>query len=45
MPLSTIDIDAIWNEANERERKLLNNEIIETTSVHTDRLRSVRIFV
>lgn len=37
--LRTIDIDAIWNEANERERKLLINEIIETVIVHGDRLQ------
>ena len=37
--LRTVDIDAIWNEANERERKLLVNEIIEAVIVHTDRLQ------
>ena len=37
--LRTVDIDAIWNEANDRERKLLVNEIIETVIVHADRLQ------
>ena len=37
--LRTVDIDAIWNEANDRKRKLLINEIIETVIVHADRLQ------
>ena len=37
--LREVDIDAIWNEANERERKLLVNEIIETVNVHADHLQ------
>ena len=34
-----MDTDAIWNAANDRERKLLVNEIIEAVIVHPDRLQ------
>ena len=37
--LRTMDTDAIWNAANERERKLLVNEIIEAVIIHPDRLQ------
>ena len=37
--LRTMDTDAIWNAANDRERKLLINEIIEAVIVHPDRLQ------
>ena len=37
--LRTMDTDAIWNAANERERKLLVNEIIEAVIVYPDHLQ------
>ncbi len=37
--LRSMDTDAIWNAANERERKLLVNEIIDAVIVHADRLQ------
>ncbi|MEQ1700318.1 MAG: recombinase family protein [Ilumatobacteraceae bacterium] len=37
--LRTMDTDAIWNAANDRERKLLVNEIIDAVIVHDDRLQ------
>ena len=37
--LRTMDTDAIWNAANERELKLLVNQIIEAVIVHPDRLQ------
>ena len=37
--LRTMDTDAIWNAANDRERKILVNEIIDAVIVHPDRLQ------
>lgn len=37
--LRSMDTDAIWNAANDRERKLLVNEIIDAVIVHPDRLQ------
>lgn len=37
--LRTMDTDAIWNAANDRERRLLVNEIIDAVIVHPDRLQ------
>jgi len=34
-----MDTDAIWNAANDRERKILVNEIIDAVIVHPDRLQ------
>lgn len=37
--MRTMDTDAIWNAASDRERKLLVNKIIEAVIVHPDRLQ------
>ena len=37
--LRTIDTQAIWDAANERERRILINEIVDKVIVHADRLQ------
>jgi hypothetical protein len=32
------DLDAIWEHANDRERRVLIEELIETVTIHADRL-------
>ena len=39
--LRTMDTDALWNAANDRELKVLVNEIIESVIVYADRLQVV----
>ena len=37
--LREVDFDAIWNEATDREKRLLINEVVESVIVHPDRLQ------
>ncbi len=37
--LRHLDTDAIWNAANDRERRILVNELVNAVRVHTDRLQ------